>query len=1066
MAAPKEAEINPDGKRGVKFDRAVPEIPSSRGGLMFPPMTVAEYAMILTPEYDKDGRPATVAGRKHTKDFNGEKYPMRTAWAAAVPVLLGLCGLACAGENLFTDGGFENILDKPDDTGNPFKDWGGWKWDGNCRRVADSDIKHSGKSSCLLASYGACKIAVETPVKTEAGWYKLSGYVRSIGVTPGQWNRGIMFAFEPKKEIQTSLPIGTYGWRKFERIYKFDEAYDKNPFYFYLFGSGKVWVDDLALEKLEGADYEEGLTLGEPEETFKGFEGAGGIKCAGCGLMIDPKADKCPVCGESMKGLGEFDKATQLYEQIAALIEQAKGKGIDTLYWQAAAVPMREGLNERWKSFPDSRQGTLDYVGSRAPEVIAEINDALAGKLEARKVPPKPDFTRMKLQGRNFVQDGQPTLLFGVHYGPAKEAEGFFSNHTTFVYTCMAPGASRFDYKQQPIWEAFNKYPDTHRVWDGGWCGHIIADKWSGGVTGANIVICLESPHTREACAAFYRKTLPEQMKSKTRLVSLMDYEYFYLCYCDITRDLFRGWLKDKFGAVDKLNAAWGTAHKDFAEVPLPARPRETNDAKRYDWLEFNIWRFTEFMKWAKAEQRKTDPDVPLATCAPYYNFTKEWGESGSDVESMANAVNDFCINESPASTKYVDFLRSISDNKKAIIEVEGSEYRNTMTNFLHGTSSMSLYWAWSDRPDDGGAILYGRGARPPFCTLAESERVLRAALDVRRLGKEILAFQDVRSPVALLYSRASMLQGPAVGGDKTPYLLELEHSYDALLELGVSADFITTKQVLDGKLPQYKVLVVPGATWEHTAVVGKIMDFARAGGQVVLVPNSWFFDQYNRKQDFFAALNVTVTGMKAPVIQAGAAKTGVQRDVSGEETEAPFLMGLMVDTVVTDVPKADIRTEKAGIFADGAPALKGAGVRHVLKVGAPGKVLGTFEKGEPAIVEVPVGAGAVYYLAIPLVRDSMVELMDRIVAKTGAERPVRFLTADGKRVSGLEYRAVRTNDGWLAYVNNLDRDVPKQVTLTSALHFSGITNLTLARELPTTFRLPAEETWILKLKP
>jgi len=30
---------------------------------------------------------------------------------------------------------------------------------------------------------------------------------------------------------------------------------------------------------------------------------------------------------------------------------------------------------------------------------------------------------------------------------------------------------------------------------------------------------------------------------------------------------------------------------------------------------------------------------------------------------------------------------------------------------------------------------------------------------------------------------------------------------------------------------------------------------------------------------------------MKAPRLKAGAAKTGIQRDLSGEETEAPFLM-------------------------------------------------------------------------------------------------------------------------------------------------------------------------------
>jgi hypothetical protein len=987
--------------------------------------------------------------------------------AAATLALAPALRQANAQQNLLRDGGFEQVLDKPDDYGNPFKVWAGWKWEGNCQRVADTDIKHSGKSSALMLSYGGCKIAVQDTVKTDAGFYRLSGYIRATNLRPGMYEKAVVVSFEPKgSELMSDLPGGTYGWRKFEIIRKFDEAYDKNPLYIYLFGSGRFWLDDLVLEKLDAGAPNEGLKLSEPEEALKGFAGAGGMKCPGCGLMVNPKANKCAVCGEPTGGLAEHGNALKLYQQMATLIEQAKARNIDVLYWQAAAIPIRVGLNDRWNNFPEERAQTLAYVDQRAPQIIAEINSVLAGTLQPRRVPPKPDFTKMKLAGRNFVEGGQPRFIFSVHSGPSREAEPFFSHHTTWVYACMAPGADRFNYKDQPIWEAFNQYPDTHRVWGGGWCGHIIADKWSGGVSGANIVICLESPHTRDACVKFYQKTLPEQMRSKTRLVSLLDYEYYYLCYCEHTADMFRAWLQDKFGSINQLNAAWGTSHKSFAEVDLPDyKRREPNDAKRYDFSEFNIWRFTEFMKWAKAQQRKIDPDIPMATCAPHYNFTHEWGESGSDVESMANAVNDFCINESPASTKYVDFLRSISDNRKAIVEVEGSEYRNTMASFLHGLSALSLYWGWADQAGDGGALLYGRGTRPPFCSVAETERFLRTALDVRRLEKQILAFQNLSSPVALLYSKASLLQVPQESGDKTPYLLELERCYDALLELGVPIDFITTKQVLDGKLPQYKLLVVPAATYEHAAVVEQITTFARTGGQVVLVPNSWFFDQYNRKQPFLSSLGVTVTSMKAPVIKTGAAKTGIQRDVAGQETEAPFLMGLIVDTLVSDVPKAQIETIKAGLFAQGPPSLQGAGVRHIARIQGNAKVLASFETGQPAIVQLPLGQGDIYYLAIPLVHDSMVELMDRLVAQSDIQRPVRFLSPDGTRISSVEYRAIKTPDGWLAYVNNLDRKQSRQVKLSSQIKFSGIRNLTLETDLPSAFTLPAGETWILSLK-
>ena len=101
-----------------------------------------------------------------------------------LPVVLA-ASVAVAGENLLKDGGFEQVLDKPDEQGSPFKVWGGWKWEGNCQRVADTEIRHGGKASALMFSYGPCKIAISDTMKTEAGFYRLAGYVRAINIKPG-----------------------------------------------------------------------------------------------------------------------------------------------------------------------------------------------------------------------------------------------------------------------------------------------------------------------------------------------------------------------------------------------------------------------------------------------------------------------------------------------------------------------------------------------------------------------------------------------------------------------------------------------------------------------------------------------------------------------------------------------------------------------------------------------------------------------------------------------------------------------------------------------------------------
>ena len=85
-------------------------------------------------------------------------------------------------------------------------------------------------------------------------------------------------------------------------------------------------------------------------------------------------------------------------------------------------------------------------------------------------------------------------------------------------------------------------------------------------------------------------------------------------------------------------------------------------------------------------------------------------------------------------------------------------------------------------------------------------------------------------------------------------------------------------------------------------------------------------------------------------------------------------------------------------------------------------------------------------------------------LAAGGVSRPVRFLTPDGAHVPGLECRAIRTADGWLAYANNLDRRNEKQLKLATGLELSRVRNLTMETDSPLSFTVPGGETYILRL--
>ena len=190
---------------------------------------------------------------------------MRGTMIAAM-MLLGTCGGAWAGENLIQNGGFEEVKAEAGRSGNPFEKWGGWKFEGDAQMVSDKDVKHGGAASALLTSTGPCKIAINQKVKTEPGWYKLTMWVKGANLTENA-GRAVKFGFEAKggASVKDVLPPGTYGWRKVERVYHLTDANADSALYIYLYGSGRLNVDDVTLEKLEGDGQKEGMALGDPE---------------------------------------------------------------------------------------------------------------------------------------------------------------------------------------------------------------------------------------------------------------------------------------------------------------------------------------------------------------------------------------------------------------------------------------------------------------------------------------------------------------------------------------------------------------------------------------------------------------------------------------------------------------------------------------------------------------------------------------------------------------------------------------------------------------------------------
>lgn len=91
-------------------------------------------------------------------------------------------------------------------------------------------------------------------------------------------------------------------------------------------------------------------------------------------------------------------------------------------------------------------------------------------------------------------------------------------------------------------------------------------------------------------------------------------------CFCDVSAAAFRVWLERRYGTLDALNHAWGTAfwsqhYSDWEEIAPPRRaPTFINPTELLDWQRFCSDSWLACFEDQRAILRETTPDVPITT--------------------------------------------------------------------------------------------------------------------------------------------------------------------------------------------------------------------------------------------------------------------------------------------------------------------------------------------------------------------------------------------------------------------------------------------------------------------
>ncbi len=486
-------------------------------------------------------------------------------------------------------------------------------------------------------------------------------------------------------------------------------------------------------------------------------------------------------------------------------------------------------------------------------------------------------------------------------------------------------------------------------------------------------------------------------------------------CWCDVSAAAFRRWLADRYGTVDAVNAAWGTAfwgHRftDLAEVVPPRGHRDV--AVPGMFLDYERFSSDELLAHYRAEAAvlRARSAVPVTT-----NFMVGVGPQVVDYAAWARevdvvATDHYTLVRDPRRAQDLAFagdrVRGLTADRAPWLLMEhstgapswqernrakspGEIARNALAHVAHGSDG-ALFFQW--RASTAGTEQFHSAMLPHAGT---DTRVWREVVELgavlRRLSPVVTGSRVEPARVALLADDES---GWALEQGLKPHRA-LRYAREPRLWHGLLWDRQILVDVLpaDADLTGYDLVIVPTLFVADAARGQRVAEFVAAGGTALVTYLSGIVDRSSRV---------------LPVAHPGAF-----RDLLGVWTEEfrPLqpaeVVHLSDGSAVTEWTEDTVLAGAEAVltYADGDGAGRAAVTRH------------------------GYGAGTAWYVGAQLPAATAGALVARVVAELGLT-PAVLAPGGAAAPAGVEaVRRVTAHGPVLFLINHTQRDVQLAVS-------------------------------------
>ncbi|MBE7011340.1 MAG: hypothetical protein E7415_01550 [Ruminococcaceae bacterium] len=409
-----------------------------------------------------------------------------------------------------------------------------------------------------------------------------------------------------------------------------------------------------------------------------------------------------------------------------------------------------------------------------------------------------------------------------------------------------------------------------------------------------------DHPKLLETYEIFYKSLIPriKEYESFDGIVLANEPQYNSMLDSWAFIDDYRAAMEEKYKDISALNKRWGTNYASFSEVEMPNGIEAT--PRYYDWKEYNDMILPQWIEKVSNYIKSVDPDVfthvkvmdtfktgvnfRISSSDNYEILTDYTDISGCDAWSL------IATDDNRWKNIFYDFLTSVKNapiyNTEDHIIVDAREIlyndKEVLYNIadiwngaVHGRGG-SVLWIWDRSSRTKNGTIYFNSlltARPDsVATLGKT------TLDLNRLSKEIVAIQEAKSDIAVLYSNCSV-----------PYndeMLDIIRTVSAGLgENGQKTRFVVESQLEN--FMDYKAIIVPGSISIKKETLDALKSFVEKGGRVILIgDNALTVNEYGDKHDgntvaYIKNNAICVSYEDAGTTIAGVSKQSIKKEIS-----------------------------------------------------------------------------------------------------------------------------------------------------------------------------------------